>query len=261
MASFLGLLFRTIDARWGAGKGSRLTAVEVDENFWAVDQAIKALNDNPTLPLEIQSVDVTGNQMTFTLSDGVTTLGPYTLPTASFNVTGPFQGNHDYARFDLLTANDGMYLVLQPHTSLAAFDPDDTSGGTANYYLLFPFPTNYDIGFFFPGKPGYGIADGGAMFGFRASSRTPFYLPAGLDGSSAGLLTAPTLDLSFSIYQGAADIGALTFAPGNTVGVFDFPAAVQFTEASALRVLRASELDDTALDLSVSFAAIKGTVP
>jgi hypothetical protein len=259
--SFLGLVFRTLDAaRWGAGKGARLVAAEVDDNFWTVDQAVKTLTESPTQPKQIQAISVAGNQMTITLSDGVTTFGPFTLPTAAFNVTGAYQGSHPYARFDLLTANDGMYLVLQPHTSLSVFNPADGNVNGPYYYLIFPFPTNYDVGFFFPGQPGFGIADGAAMFTLRTSARTPFYLPAGLTGSSAGLLTAPDDDLSFPICQGAAQIGAINFASGDTVGTFDFAEDVQFIAQDALRVLRPATLDAAAFDLSVLFAGTKGLV-
>jgi hypothetical protein len=259
--SFLGLVFRTLDAaRWGAGKGARLVAGEVDDNFWTVDQAIKALTENPTQPKQIQSITVAGNQMTITLSDGVTQFGPFTLPTAAFNVTGPYQGSHVYARFDLFTANEGMYLVLQPHTSLSVFNPADGNVNGPYYYLIFPFPTNYDVGFFFPGNPGFGIADGAAMFTLRTSARTPFYLPASLTGSTAGLLTASDNDLSFPIYQDATQIGTIDFASGATAGTFDFPDAVQFTSPNALRVLQPTTLDAAAFDLSVLFAGTKGLV-
>jgi hypothetical protein len=141
-----------------------------------------------------------------------------------------------------------------------AFNPADGNVNGAYYYLIFPFPTNYDVGFFFPGQPGFGIADGAAMFTLRTSARTPFYLPAGLTGSSAGLLTAPDGDLSFPIYQDAAQIGVIDFASGATAGTFDFPDAVQFTSPNAVRVLRPDTLDAAAFDLSVLFAGTKGLV-
>ena len=45
-------------ARWGAGKGTRLVAGEVDDNFWTLDQAIKALTESPAQPKQIQAITV-----------------------------------------------------------------------------------------------------------------------------------------------------------------------------------------------------------
>ena len=104
------------------------------------------------------------------------------------------------------------------------------------------------------------IADGAAMFTMRASSRTPFFLPADLDGSTAGLLAAPAADMALPIHKDASEIGALNFTAGGTVGMFDFPNAQQFTSPNALRVLRPAAIDETAFDLSMLFAGTKGTL-
>ncbi len=82
----LALIFRTIGA-WGAGKGSNLTAAEVDENFYDIQQAVNDLITNPVQPAEIESAEITdGNQLTFTLSDA-TILDPVTIPTAAIMTT------------------------------------------------------------------------------------------------------------------------------------------------------------------------------
>jgi hypothetical protein len=98
------------------------------------------------------------------------------------------------------------------------------------------------------------------MFAFRASARTPFYLPAGLPDSSAGLAAAPTAALSCAIYQDATQIGTLDFAPGSTASTFTFDQPIQFNAGNTLRVMRPAALDDSALDLSILFAAVKGTL-
>jgi hypothetical protein len=261
MPSFLALIFRTTDdARWGPGKNAILTKEEFDDNNWTIDQAIKSLTENPTQPMEIGSITVEGNQMTITLSDGVTKFGPYTLPVAAFNVTGPFQGNHDYARFDLLQADDGMYLVLQPHTSLATFDPNDGNINGPYYYLMFPYPTRYDVGLFFPGQPGFGIAVGQAMFAhlFRSNA----FIEAGTIDSVAALETAPAVDLSFPILKNSDVIGSIDFAAGSTEGTFTFPDLVQFFINDRIRVLRPAILDVAARDLMATIVGqLGGTVP
>lgn len=251
------IVYRTAGA-WGAGLGRDLLPAEVDGNFNDLDGRVQALEGNPPLPAEINSVDITGNQMTITMSNQAV-FGPYTLPQAAFNFTGAFQPNHNYKRYDFLVANSGLYMVLHDFTSSAGFVFGADAQGPWYQYVL-PFPTNYDIGFFFPGPPGYGIADGAAMFALRTSVRTPFFLPAALDGSTAGLLAAPAADLALPIYRDATQIGTLNFTAGSTVGTFDFPDVQQFTSPNALRVLRPAALDNTAFDLSVLFAGTKGTV-
>ena len=217
----VALKYRTDDnAQWGAGLGRDLDAPEIDQNFYDVEMRLEAVEQNPVLPNEIESIGVDGNRMTITMADH-TVFGPYVLPQAAFRFTGVFQPNHDYRLYDFLVANDGLYLVLHDFTSGDAFVFGADAQGPF-YQFILPFPSNYDIAFFYPGPPGLGIADGAAMFAFRASARTPFYLSAGLADASAGLAVAPTAAVSFPIYKDATQIGTLEFAAGSTAGTFTF---------------------------------------
>lgn len=255
----MSLKFRTRDdVRWGAGKGANLTPVEVDENFWDLLQRLQAVEENPAQPVQIGNITVSGNRMTITLSDGVTSFGPFTLPQAAFRFTGAYEGGHDYGVFDFFTANDGLYLVLVEHSSDPAFDPDARIAGLALYQFVLPFPNLYDIGFFFPGTPGAGIDADAAMFTLIANRK--FYLPEDLTGSTASLDTAATAALSFSIRKNATEIGTIAVAAGATAATFAFPVGVQFDAGDRLRVLRPSGLDATAKDFSVNFAARKGVI-
>ena len=255
----VALKYRTDDnAQWGAGLGRDLQPQEIDQNFYDVEQRLEAVEQNPVPPNEIDSISVDGNRMTITMADH-TVFGPYILPQAAFRFTGAFQPNHDYRLYDFLVANDGLYLVLHDFTSGDTFVFGADAQGPF-YQFILPFPSNYDIAFFFPGPPGLGLVDDAAMFAFRASARTPFYLPADLPDSSAGLAVAPAAALSCAIYQDAAQIGTLDFAPGSTVGTFTFDQAVQFNAGNTLRVMRPVALDDAAFDLSILFAAVKGTL-
>ena len=255
----MSLKFRTRDdARWGVGKDANLNPVEVDENFWDIDQRLQAVEANPAQPLQIGNISVTDNKMTITLSDGVTSFGPFTLPQSAFNFTGEFQGGHDYAAYDFFTANDGLYMSLILHTSDSEFDPNAVIAGWPLYQFIMPFPNLYDIGFFFPGKPGTGIASGAATFTLVANRK--FFLPAGLTGSVARLETAATADLSFAIRKNGTAFGTVTFVAGSLAGTFTLADAVQFDVGDRLRVLRPTVLDDTALDFSINFAARKGSI-
>jgi len=255
----VALKYRTDDnAQWGAGLGRDLQPEEIDQNFYDVEKRLEAVEQNPVLPNEIESIGVDGNRMTITMADH-TVFGPLILPQAAFRFTGAFQPNHDYRLYDFLVANDGLYLVLHDFTSGDGFVFGADAQGPY-YQFVMPFPSNYDIAFFFPGPSGLGVVDGAAMFAFRTSARTPFYLPAGLPDSSAGLAVAPTSALSFLIYQDATQIGTLDFTPGSTAGTFTFNNPVQFNAGNTLRVMRPVALDDAALDLSILFAAVKGTL-
>src|SRR5665213_460802 len=255
----VSLKYRTDDnAQWGAGLGRDLQPGEVDQNFYDVEQRLEAVEQNPVLPNEIESISVDGNRMMITMADH-TVFGPLILPQAAFRFTGVFAPNHNYRLYDFLVANDGLYLVLHDFTSGGSFVFGADAQGPF-YQLVMPFPSGYDIGFFFPGAPGFGIAEGAAMFAFRTSARTPFYLPAGLNDSSVGLAIAPTAALSCAIYQDATQIGTLDFAASSTAGTFAFDQAIQFNAGNTLRVMRPVALDDTALDLSVLFAGVKGTL-
>lgn len=250
------LLFRTV-GEWGAGIARNLTPAEVDENFYTLQRYVNFLHDNPTQPTQIDSISVSGDQMTFNMDDG-STFGPFTLPSSAFVFTGDFQAIHGYSTFDLLIGSDGgLYMVLQSHTSAATFSAGAANSSGPYYQLLLPAQTLYDIGFFFPGTPGTGITAGNAMFTFRFTRNV--YLPADCTGSYVGVGAAPTADVLLAVYKNSIHIGDITIAASSLTGTFAFPTHTQFTAGDRLRVLRPASLDATAYDLSLTFKALKGT--
>ncbi|TIL94516.1 MAG: hypothetical protein E5Y73_11395 [Mesorhizobium sp.] len=76
------IVYRTTGA-WGIGQGYNLTALQVDGNFYDLDQRIQAIEDNPPEPVNISNITVVGTQMTIYLEDA-TEFGPFTLPQANF---------------------------------------------------------------------------------------------------------------------------------------------------------------------------------
>ena len=255
------IIFRT-SGPWGAGKGVNLRPEEVDENFWELVQALAAVA--ALEPVEISSFSVTGNQMTVHMENG-STFGPFPLPQAVLNFTGDWQDGFSYARYDLFTANQSLWLVLQPHDtdSGSDFNPSAANMVGPFYRLVMPYPNVYDIGFFFPGKPGTGIATGepnGAIFAFRAVR--DFYIPAGAAESLAELRVAPASLLSFPIYKNSTLVGSIDFDPDFSdpeLGTITLASTVQFHRRDWLRVLRPNSLDANAKDLTATFAALKGT--
>lgn len=244
---------------WGAGKGSPLVKSEVDGNFWNLKQALEDLQNNPLQPLEIYDISVVGNQMTITLSDLYTVLGPFTLPVAVFNWTDAFQGSHAYGIYDFFTAEDGLYMVLQAHTSDPTFDANASNVNGPLYYFLMPFPKAYDFGFFLPGKPGTGITDGKPIFGHIPVR--DIVLPLNLADAVAYLEDAPTSALSFDIVINSATVGSLDFGAGEHDGVFTFDAAQGMTARSdRIKFMKPSAIDATAENLYVTIKASLGTI-
>lgn len=134
------ITYRT-SGTWGAGKGSNLTATEIDTNFYGLDQRITSIESNPIEPKQIANIIVSANQMSIYLNDA-TQYGPFTLPTATFNPRGTWASNTAYVIgdtffVDLTVTNDktktGTYLVLQDHQSDNTFNPAKTISNSLVY--------------------------------------------------------------------------------------------------------------------------------
>jgi hypothetical protein len=256
--------YRTTDpGQWGTGKGSPLSANEGDQNIWDIVQRLEELETNPPVAVGIASITATATALTVHLTDG-SEQGPFTLPTAMFNDTGEYIKGFLYYPNDLIHASGfGVYRVNIEHTSHAtnAFDPTLTDGSGHNLYKLLAAERTaaYEFGFYFPGLPGNEIEIGGNMAAHIAVE--DFYLPIGLAGSFARLFVAPTADVSYPLKKNTTTIGSIEFAAGAVVGTFTFAANVQFTAGDVARLARATGLDATAKELSVTFVGTYGTIP
>jgi hypothetical protein len=253
-----GLTFYTTDpAKWGDGKGSALTKVEEDTNKWTLHSRIKEMEDNPPEPISIATIDVVGSQFTVNLTNG-DTLGPYTLPIATFELEGEYQAGMTYHELDVISVpNRGLYLVRIEHVAAAEFDPDaDDGAGHPLYLLLFGEDEYiYDIGFFVPGKPGTGIEDGDAIAGFTFDRNVALLSP--LAGSQARLRTACAAAMEFTLQKNGTDIGTVEFNLGSTTGNFTFADDVGFVAGDTLTVQKPEDgVDATAKQLTIT---IKGT--
>jgi hypothetical protein len=134
----MAVTYRTAGA-WGPGKGGNLTAAEVDTNFYSLVQDIAQVADD-LVPAEIENITLVGSQLTFVLSDS-RTLGPYTVPTAAFRWAGVWTPETAYLANDFLETGQGVFLVVQNHTSAATFDPARVIGGDPVYVLVFSSQT------------------------------------------------------------------------------------------------------------------------
>lgn len=266
-----GIVFRTTDGgRWGAaggtGTGGNLTPLQFDENMWAFLVRMEALESNPPVAVSIASITVIGSTFQVNLTNG-THQGPFNLPIATFNATGNWVNAMTYARLDLVEApHFGLYMVLIPHTtpvSPALFDPEavDTTVGSPTigqplYQLMFGEDTYiYDLGFFFPGRPGIGIDDGTAIAGHVFVH--PVSLPATLDGSEAKLRVGPAAALSFPLKLNATTVGSVDFAIAATVGTFTFAADIAVVAGDVLTVIKPTAVDVDARELSITVKATR----
>lgn len=140
-------VYRTTGA-WGPGKGSNLTAAEVDGNFYDHDQRIEDLETSRPQPDDFASVSTSGNLLTFHLQSG-TTLGPVTMPTLQWQDRGAWLPFTLYAALDVVSVSgQGLFLVQVSHTSAATFDPNLSAGSppAAVYQLLIGADSNTQIG-------------------------------------------------------------------------------------------------------------------
>jgi len=130
------LTYRTTGS-WGAGKGSNLTASEIDNNFWELVSRIVTLEGAPLDPVSITDITVAGTNLTIHLTDG-TTRGPFALPTSTLVWQGEWTALTAYTAFNVVYVTDvGAFLVLQDHTSAATFDAAASNTAGDYYHQLF----------------------------------------------------------------------------------------------------------------------------
>lgn len=130
-------VYRTTGA-WGSGKGSALTKVEVDTNFYGHETRIATLEGAG--PVSITTVTSSGSVATVHYSDSSTS--SFTLPTAPtpFNFIGAWAPTTPYVVDDWITNNGTLYAVIFAHTSGSSFDPGANDGMGHNYYEVILSP-------------------------------------------------------------------------------------------------------------------------
>ncbi len=119
-----------------SGKGSILTPNEADGNFVYLDGRISTEIANITAGVGVDSITISGNVLTFHMSDATTET--VTLPTAIYAWTpqGEWQPTTAYAVNDTVSYFGSLYLVIFAHTSDATFDPGANDGFGHYFYAL-----------------------------------------------------------------------------------------------------------------------------
>ncbi len=117
-------------------KGSNLTPNEADGNFVYLNDLITTVEDNITAGVGIDTITISGNVLTFHMSDS--SLQTVVLPTAIYSWTpqGEWQPATAYAVNDTVSYFGSLYLVIFAHTSDATFDPGANDGMGHFYYAL-----------------------------------------------------------------------------------------------------------------------------
>jgi hypothetical protein len=136
------ITYRTAGA-WGAGKGSNLTAAEIDTNFWELKAAIDNVQQDEPVGIDTSNgFTVSGSTFTVTMSDG-TVFGPFNLPRSTWVWQGEWQTATAYSENDVFTNGASLYLVLRDHTSDAStFSATATDGaGRDLYETMIEFPS------------------------------------------------------------------------------------------------------------------------
>lgn len=262
------VVYRTAGA-WGPGLGADLTAAQVDMNFWVLYSLIVSLQTAE--PITIDSITLTGNQLFITMTDHYV-FGPYTIPTATWNFTGPYAAGTSYAVNDVFTTESALWLVIYPNTAPETFSPYANDGSGHNYYaqlLGSPFgtgtagqvlmwqngspagfePTNLtrNIAGYFEG------AIGGSELLLQYLVPEAMTLPSGLPESLAYSGVLPTGSPVFNIYQNAALIGTVTITPTDVV--WYFPTPVSFAPADIFSLVGPASPDATMQNVSFTFVA------
>jgi hypothetical protein len=117
-------------------KGSNLTPNEADGNFTYLNNLIASVEDNITAGRGIESITISGNVLTFHMSDS--TVETVTIPPGLFTwkPRGEWQPSTLYAVNDVVSYFGWLYLVIFAHTSQSTFDPTANDGLGHNYYAL-----------------------------------------------------------------------------------------------------------------------------
>ena len=236
---FGSIVYRTAGA-WGGGKGSPLTAAEVDGNFCTLLNRIVDLETNPAEPVSITSIDSVGGGIIISMSDG-TTRGPFDWPVAAFNWRGEWEPSTDYEALDLLYFEDnGLVLVMADHTSASEFNIYDADTNGRLYRLLFINTTLYDLAFYAPGTLNEGLSAGSPILQMVAARN--FFIPETTTSEPTvgyAYVRIPeenTDGLVLDITHNGAEVGRITFDAGETAGAIEIDANVWLVPGDVLAI-------------------------
>ncbi len=208
----MAVIYRTTGA-WGAGKGSNLTAAEVDGNFYDHDGRIGNLETSRPQPDNWASVEIDGTAVTFTTIGG--SIFTIDLPVLKWRFRDAWAAFTGYAALDTFTVDGvGLFLVNIDHTSAATFDPDAVDGESNPLYtklIGFGGVSVVIVGGTVTALTDFAIRDTSAAFDVTIAA-----------DSSTALTAGRTLTLDM-------DNVAHTLAFGSTANTITFPSEASYT--------------------------------
>ncbi len=253
----LSIIYR-LDGPWGVGLGHNLTADDIDNNFWVIQQAIEALQSSRPQPDSIASFRVAGTALYETLQSG-TEIGPVPMPFLRFDWKGPWIPSTVYNPTAVFTVDSqGIYFVDKPYTSGLTFDETVVDGdGNPILLKLFGYAQNsdnsYNTGFCYSGR----IADQTIGYLYQEPFLVSVTIPA-TTGHLAYLMEPATADLSLPILSNDTKIGSIEFASSSHTGAFVWTGGdTSLTYGDRLAVGLPATPDATAAGLSVSFVGVR----
>ena len=249
---------------WGAGTGTPNSAAQVDGNFYDVDQRIVDLVADLAVGKRIDTVSYTSSSMTFHFTDGSSQVIP--LPVYIPEYVGSWTNSTPYQRGMMLTGGNGLYQVLEDHTTPPApakFDPNADDGSTAHdrlYQLWMPLhDVNYDAAIFVPGS----IQRAAGELLFQGIANRAMQLASGDEFAYAYLEVgvAAGTDIILAIENNGVGIGSITFtvggidSDGGQQGEFNIPTLTDFADNDryALRVTQSANAAPSGLSVTLPF--------
>lgn len=206
----IAVTYRTDDGtRWVSGKGSNLTAAEVDINFWNLGQAIEAIEASAPQPDDISSITQSGTSLVIHLTSGTTfTLA---MPVVQFRWRGDWAPATAYLTLDAFKVDGvGVFSVNINHTSASSFDPAAVDGSSNPlYFQMFGVSSLTNLEDLLDVDV-TGLADGDLLKWVAADSKWEVV-------SASGILDAIGSTRGAVLYRGAS--GWAILAPG-TAGQF-----------------------------------------
>lgn len=255
------ITYRTVGT-WGAGKGSNLTAAEIDGNFYDLDQRIADLVANPPEAIGIDHFVVDGTMLTIVMTDG-SEHGPFVLPVAQWRWTGDWLPDVTYFVGDIVEHDSSIYFVRVQHVSAATFDPALFTVDGFVYILILAKPAQpYDLGLFYNDLIGSGDEILFQHVAVRAST-----VPANFENAQAHLRIATTdAEITIPIYINNEIVGTITFSPGvetdgmggqfGTFAAVTPDVAIEIAVRDIVAIAQPYEVDSAAAGLAITLAAV-----
>jgi hypothetical protein len=251
-------------------------------NFWLCFSAIQALEDSVSVNAGIDYINqpADGNLFYVHLTNHAV-LGPFVIPTSTWNARGAWTATTIYGAYDLVTNGGSLYLVLIAHTSAATFSAGATDGSGHNLYSLLlaqpanALPTGGDQGaklvkssatdyattwrddvirltVFCGGKP----LPGELLMQYDVVENMTF--PVSWYGTPNSMFynnSPATADAVYTVNKNGSPIGYLTWSGGYTPARA-LATAVTFVQGDIITLVAPAVPDATQADISFTFVAL-----